>query len=232
MQAAEVKIVKSSTPTLNRVKKKMTNSIKNDLFNEISPIRRSVPYSEIAHAVKHDDDIENIKQKPKNFLELEEVLAELKLKRELSALNLNEGPPRNSDLSAVLQQIENLQVIPSRTRTLSISPMKPVNNKKSVFFKVAAPQNEDEEVQLKLRPGKWRKSLVAWRKSHHQLINRRQSSRKFVGLFPIKTDPNVIKRYTQKLEESLANNCKYNCHLIFEKSIFSSYSATQYIQTK
>lgn len=206
-----VKIVKSSTPTLDRVKKKKTNSIKNDLFHEISPIRRSVSCAKVTH-----DEAE---QKSKNYLQLElnDVIAGLKLKRELSALNIREAQPRNQDVDAVLQQIENLQskqeiVIPNR----SISPVKPINNKKSVYFKPEQNRSENEDDGLKFKPGKWRKSLAAWRKSHNQVLNKRKSARKFVALFPIKTDPNVIKRFTQKLEVSLADCCKYNCHLIFK----------------
>lgn len=61
---------------------------------------------------------------------------------------------------------------------------------------------------INLRPGKWRRSLAAWRKSHNptKIINR--TSRRFVALFPIRTDPGVLEKYKKKLHESL-EKCKY-----------------------
>lgn len=86
----------------------------------------------------------------------------------------------------------------------------PMKHKKSVHINVLAnnKENKAKESLLTLKPGKWRKSLALWRKSHGHALNKRKSV-KFVALLPVKTDPGVIKRYTERFTESLANGCKY-----------------------
>jgi ribosomal protein S21 len=207
--------LKSSTPThsVRGKKKAPIKSDENKLFLEISPIRRSASNTNVTHvdlstktkkstkasdssidqSLHQESNVEN-----SDICALKELIDELKMKRELSALDASET--RNaSDINLVLKEIENI--------CKKDSPEKP---KKSVHFNALIAREENAK-PCKLKPGKWRKSLIAWRKSINPTT--RKSSRKFSGLFPIKTDPNLIKRFTEKLHETLSNNCEYICEL-------------------
>jgi hypothetical protein len=85
------------------------------------------------------------------------------------------------------------------------------SNHKSKGVKFVEPEvtAQADVSKVKLKPGKWRKSLAAWRKSHKiQRPNNDETSRKLSTLFPIKTDPGIIKRYTMRLQHNL-EKCKF-----------------------
>ncbi|KAL7029709.1 hypothetical protein ACKWTF_006331 [Chironomus riparius] len=101
-------------------------------------------------------------------------------------------------------------VVPDIEESITNLPEKDKSKHKVVQFIDAPEENKASELEISkinetinLRPGKWRRSLAAWRKSHNpnRVINR--ASRKFVALFPIRTDPGVLERYKKKLHESL-----------------------------
>ncbi|KAG5682985.1 hypothetical protein PVAND_012299 [Polypedilum vanderplanki] len=77
------------------------------------------------------------------------------------------------------------------------------SKQKIVKFNEPELEKTDNISKVKLKPGKWRKSLVAWRKSHNMTQTRNEGSRKFSVLFPIKTDPTTIKRYTMRIQQTL-----------------------------
>jgi hypothetical protein len=106
-------------------------------------------------------------------------------------------------------------VIPEVETTLTNVPEKNISRHKVVQFIDAPEENKASELDvsrthnaISLRPGKWRQSLAAWRKSHNpaKIVNR--PSRRFVALFPIKTAPGVVEGYKRKLQETL-EKCKY-----------------------
>lgn len=57
--------------------------------------------------------------------------------------------------------------------------------------------------KINLKPGKWRRSLAAWRKSHNPAKIMSRPSKRFIALFPIRTDPGVVEMYKKKLHETL-----------------------------
>lgn len=216
------KNIKSSTPTQARNSRKKVNPEKEILFLEISPIRRSVTNTDDID----DEESLQIKRINKENLiveekesshirELKDMIAEFRLNRELSALNASEQTGER-DLDSILREFENNKIsaplAPSQSPINSppakiekVEKLFDDKRKKTVFF---APEPENKiSLPITLKPGKWRKSLAAWRKSHNPKTSDRRSSRRFVGLFPIKSDPNIIKRFTEKLEESLSK-CK------------------------
>lgn len=72
--------------------------------------------------------------------------------------------------------------------------------------------SEPEKSKINLKPGKWRRSLAAWRKSNNPDKFIHRQSRRFVALFPIRTDPGVMQEFKNKLQASL-NKCKYNLNI-------------------
>ncbi|XP_070495741.1 transcriptional regulator ATRX homolog [Chironomus tepperi] len=106
-------------------------------------------------------------------------------------------------------------VIPVIDESIENEPEKDKSKHKVVQFIDAPEENKASELEVSkinenitLRPGKWRRSLAAWRKSHNpaKVINR--TSRRFVALFPIRTDPGVLEGYKRRLHETL-EKCKY-----------------------
>lgn len=210
-KALDIKL-QSSTPTQTTKGQKKKPSAKGILFAEVSPIRRSAVNTNLTN----DDDgsilikktnKENIEHlESSNIQALKDMIAELRIKRELSALNALE---ESSGIDSILREVEEKQSKAIQSPDQSPpAKIEKIERKKTVFF---APEVEENNVKISspitLKPGKWRKSLAAWRKSHMPMVAGRRNSHRIVGLFPIKTDPNVIKRYTERLEESLAT-CK------------------------
>lgn len=208
--------IKSSTPTqiTRKNRKRPVSTI------EISPIRQSLSNTDLTN-IEDDEGSLVIPRKRKNkenekdrshVLALKDMIAEFHINRELSALNAVDKSSNGID--SILREIENKKnIAPSSPKTIEISE-KP----KTVFFapdvedytKVRFPPEIRVSSPITLKPGKWRKSLVAWRKSHNPLAIKRRTSRRFEGLFPIKTAPKVVNCF----EEIQEQDCKFNVFLL------------------
>lgn len=227
------KDIKSSTPTQAQKGRKKVNPVKQSLFLGISPIRQNASNTELTQI---DDgsslqvplisrEISIDMKESSNIAELKNMIAEFRLNRELSALNASDKS-NEINIDSIIREIQNNKATETSPPPPAESPPPPtesppplaesppakiekVERKKTVFF---APEITSP---VKLKPGKWRKSLAAWRKSHAAVPSQKRASRRFVALFPIKTDPNIIKRYTEKFEESLCR-CKFNGILFFK----------------
>lgn len=210
------KDIKSSTPTHTKCGRKKVNPVKSNLFLEISPIRQNASNTELTQiedksslqVITTTNNEMTIKDEPSNVQELKNLIAHFQLNRELSAMNKS-ASICELNIDSILREIGNHK----QTETCHTSGKSPpakiekIERKKTVFF---APTQENRiSSPIKLKPGKWRKSLAAWRKSHAPApTTQRRTSRRFVHLFPIRTDPGVLKRFTKKFEDSLAHSRK------------------------
>lgn len=114
-----------------------------------------------------------------------------------------------SNKDKIVIQNENSMIVPE-----ILAVEKEVSKFKAVHFNSALDENKASELdesktvdKVNLRPGKWRHSLINWRKSHNPVKLIHRPSRRFVALFPIRTDPGILKEYKKKLQLSL-EKCK------------------------
>jgi hypothetical protein len=221
------KDIKSSTPTNARNSRKKINPVRGNLFLEISPIRANASNTELTQiddgsslqVPLFNTDLSVDVKESSNIQELKNMIADFRLNRELSAMNASNNSTE-LNIDSILREIQiNKNIEPSPAESPP-AKMEKVEPKKTVFF---APETENIiSSPIKLKPGKWRKSLAAWRKSHAPHPSQRRTSRQFIALFPIRTDPNVIKRFTEKLEESLS--IRKLTVILFFKHFYALYS--------
>lgn len=121
------------------------------------------------------------------------------------------SPPSNK-----VRKMDNSSfVIPELEKSVTNVPENNRSKHKVVHFIDAPEENKASELEvsqthntISLRAGKWRRSLAVWRKSHNPAKVITRSSRRFIALFPMRTDPGVVQGYKRKLKESL-EKCKY-----------------------
>jgi hypothetical protein len=192
----ETKNVMSSTPNMLLKPKKNQKTCKDQreklMFN-ISPIKLNGTIEDISKVNASETSADSLL-----VLCLKQKENEEKIYQEKKLNNISEE-----------QSSIEINIIPPDVEVVEPSDASQLKAKRTVHFNQILGDEKEKNISVNenvpLKPGKWKKSLIAWRKSHNFV--KRQPTRQFVALFPIKTDPVVIKRFTERLQLSL-EKCK------------------------
>ena len=179
----DVPVEASLTEENNRLEKS-TESSKTEEFIMMSP-ENSILTQPVPSFDTSEPSFINQISSPQ--YDLEKTIEEIsrKLAKKSVAINL---------VPAVKNISYHKSMSPIRARATRSSRKQSESSKKSVGFSLEA---DESTKRVKLQPGKWRKSLIAWRKS--------QNTEKSFTNIPAESK---VERYSEKIV-SLLENCKY-----------------------
>jgi len=206
--------------------------------SDIPPEQEDLPQPEISKESNRNMTLEVAEQKSKTSIKVPQsdensfAVPELSINKQNGSKSIEKStivpelenssfivpelsPPSNKVSKTDNAMDKSSLVIPELEKSVTNVPEKNISKHKVVQFIDAPEESKASELEvsqthdtISLRPGKWRRSLAVWRKSHNpaKVINR--PSRRFVALFPHRTDPGVVQGYKRKLQVSL-EKCKY-----------------------